>query len=150
MTVRRLTAADNLDPAIELLQRFFREEAFETTGDAIARNTRYLATLDSCGLFVSEDQGIAVGVATVSMEFGIEFGWSAEMGDLYVIPEHRGKGVSRRLVVAVEGFLRAKGAFGYQVTVTPYAEEHHAMRKFYSKLGFEDEGRVLLYKSLAD
>jgi GNAT superfamily N-acetyltransferase len=107
-----------------------------------------MATLDVCGLFQAEAGGTVIGVATVSMDYGIEFGWSAEMGDLYVLPEWRGSGTSRALVNAVEDFLRSRGAHGYQVTVTPFAEEHHALKQFYDKLGFDNEGRVILWKDL--
>jgi hypothetical protein len=48
----------------------------------------------------------------------------------------------------VEEFLRARGATGYQVTVTPYAEEHHGLADFYDKFGFAGEGRLILYKRL--
>lgn len=82
------------------------------------------------------------------MKFGIEFDWSAEMGDLYVLPEWRGRGVSKRLVAAVESFLREKGAAGYQVTVTSHSEAQHGLGQFYAALGFDDDGRRLLYKSL--
>ncbi len=147
--VRRLTAGDDLSTAIVLLQRFFREEGFETPDDVIARNTLLLAGLDVCGLFLAESDGRAIGVATVSLDFGVEYGWSAEMGDLYVLPEWRGRGVSRLLVQAVEEFLGERGAAGYQVTVTAHAAETHDLGRFYSSLGFDDEGRVLLYKDLA-
>ncbi len=146
--IRQLSSGDDLSEAIELLQRFFVEEGFSTSADVIAQNTRTLAALPNCALLITEDDGVAIGVATLSLEFGIEFGWSAEMGDLYVLPEWRGKGISRLLVDAAEALLRTKGAAGYQVTVTPFAEEHHALGKFYEKLGFESEGRLILYKRL--
>ncbi len=150
MIIRQLTAIDDLAGAILLLQRFFHEEGFDTPADTIAHNARTLATIETCGLFIAETGGTTIGVATISMEFGIEFGWSAEMGDLYVLPEHRGQGVSNALAGAIEVFLLGKGAFGYQVTVTPYAEQHHALRGFYQKLGFADEGRLILYKILTN
>jgi GNAT superfamily N-acetyltransferase len=146
--VRQLSAGDDLSAAIVLLQRFFVEEGFSTEAEVIARNTKLLAGLPNCGLFVAEGNGEVVGVATLSLEFGIEFGWSAEMGDLYVLPEWRGNGVSRLLLDAAEAFLRIKGVTGYQVTVTPFAEEQHALGIFYEKLGFESEGRLILYKRL--
>ncbi len=146
MKLRRLSATDDLAGAIDLLQRFFREEGFDTPDEVIASNTRTMVQLDVCAILVAESEGRTVGVATLSMEFGIEYGWSAEMGDLYVIPEMRGKGVSRRLVEEAERVLRERGAIGYQVTVTPYAEEHHGLRRFYLKLGFEDEGRAILFR----
>jgi GNAT superfamily N-acetyltransferase len=64
------------------------------------------------------------------------------------VPEWRGRGASRALVNAVEVFLRAKGAAGYQVTVTPFAQEHHDLNKFYDKMGFDNEGRMILHRTL--
>jgi GNAT superfamily N-acetyltransferase len=147
--VSRLTALDDLSPAIDLLQRFFREEGFDTPNDVISRNTRTMAGLDVCGLFQATAEGGVIGVATVSLDFGIEFGWSAEMGDLYVVPEWRGKGVSLALVKSVEAFLQSKGVCGYQVTITPIGEAQQALSRFYDRLGFQDEGRILRYRALS-
>jgi GNAT superfamily N-acetyltransferase len=146
--IRQLSAHDELAGATDLLMRFFREEGFDTPDDVITRNTRTLASLQECGLFVAEAKGETVGVATVSLDFGIEFGWSAEMGDLYVVPEWRGKGMSRALVDAIERFLKLKGVSSYRVTVTSFAEEHHALTKYYALLGFHAEGRKELSKHL--
>jgi len=147
-SVRRLQADDDVAAAAGLLIRFFREEAFDTPDEVIRANTARMAGIETCGLFICEAQGIAIGVATISLEFGIEFGWSGEMGDLYVLPEWRGRGVSQALVGAVEVLLRERGATGYQVTVTPYAEETHGLQSYYRKLGFSSEGRLILYKRL--
>lgn len=148
VVVRQLKAQDDLAAATLLLQRFFREEGFDTPDDVIAANVRRMAAIEACGLFIAQADEEAIGVATVSLEFGIEYGWSAEMGDLYVLPDWRGRGVSRQLVQAVEALLAVRGATGYQVTVTPYAAEAHDLARFYKALGFGDEGRVLLYKHL--
>lgn len=147
MIIRRLSAGDDAGAAIQLLQRFFREEAFTTPNETIAAHVARMLSLEQCAVILAEQAGEAVGVATVSMEFGIEYGWSAEMGDLYVVPQHRGRGVSRALVGAAEGWLRAMGAAGYQVTVTPHGADAE-LRRFYLGLGFSAEGRELLYKRL--
>ncbi|WP_119392297.1 GNAT family N-acetyltransferase [Taklimakanibacter lacteus] len=148
IAVRRLTGSDDVAGAADLLIRFFREEQFDTPDDVIRRNTRSMAGLDNCGLFIAENAGQAIGVATISLEFGIEFGWGGEMGDLYVLPDWRGKGVSRKLVLAIEDFLKGRGATTYQVTVTPYAQDAHDLKAFYSALGFETEGRLILAKEI--
>jgi GNAT superfamily N-acetyltransferase len=145
--IRRLGVRDDPRAATMLLQRFFREEAFTTPGETIAANLRTMLALDRCAVLLAEDAEDAVGVATVSMDFGIEYGWSAELGDLYVVPQHRGRGVSRALVAAAEGWLRGMGAAGYQVTVTPHGADAD-LRRFYLQLGFAAEGRELLYKLL--
>lgn len=146
--IRRLGGADDLDEATALLIRFFREEQFDTPDETIRRNAATLARLDNCGFFIAETDGRTIAVATVSLEFGIEFGWGAEMGDLYVLPEWRGKGVSRRLVGAIEAYLKDRGASFYQVTVTPHARDAHDLGKFYEGLGFGSEGRLILAKNL--
>jgi GNAT superfamily N-acetyltransferase len=147
-SIRRLQAGDDIGAAADLLIRFFREEGFDTPDETIRSNTSRMAGLEACGLFVAEADAQAIGVATISMEFGIEFGWSGEMGDLYVLPEWRGRGISQALVAAVEAFLTQRGATGYQVTVTPFAEEAHGLQGYYRKLGFASEGRLILYKKL--
>lgn len=146
--IRKLGSDDDLAQACDLLICFFREEAFDTADEVIRRHTAVMAGLDNCGLFIAEASDRAIGVATISLEFGIEFGWGAEMGDLYVLPEWRGRGVSRRLVLAIEDFLEARGASFYQVTVTPYAQETHDLKSFYARLGFDSEGRLILAKKL--
>jgi GNAT superfamily N-acetyltransferase len=146
--IRKLGGTDDLGQACDLLIRFFREEAFDTPDEVIRRHTAIMAGLDNCGLFIAESSGKAIGVATISLEFGIEFGWGAEMGDLYVLPEWRGQGLSRRLVLAIEDFLKDRGASFYQVTVTPYAQEAHDLKVFYDRLGFDSEGRLILAKKL--
>ncbi len=148
MKLRHLTPGDDLSAAIHLLQRFFAEEGFDTPPHVIAERVRALAGLETCLLIVAEAGSETVGVATASMEFGIEFGWWAEMGDLYVLPEARGTGVAKLLVEGIEAWLRAKGVAGYQVTVTPEGEDHHGLRAYYRKLGFRGDGRLLLFKEL--
>jgi len=147
--IRKLGSNDDLSQACDLLIRFFREEGFDTPVEVIRRHTAIMAALDNCGLFIAETSSKAIGVATISLEFGIEFGWGAEMGDLYILPEWRGRGLSRRLVLAIEDFLNVRGASFYQVTVTPYAQKAHDLKAFYDRLGFDSEGRLILAKKIA-
>lgn len=146
MKIRRLKGGDDISGAIALLQRFFVEEGFETPAEVIATRTATLVALDTCQLMVAERDGLTIGVATISSEFGIELGWWAEMGDLYVVPSGRGQGVAKALVEAAEDWMKERGIAGYQVTVTPVGQEHHGLMDYYRKLGFDSEGRLLLFK----
>jgi GNAT superfamily N-acetyltransferase len=148
IAVGRLARGDDLAAAVTLLQRFFAEEGFDTPAETIAANLGAMANLEVCGVFVASDGGAVIGAATVSMNFGIEYGWQGEIGDLYVLPARRGEGVGRALIAAAEDFMRAKGAKSYQVTVTPFTEALHGAKSLYAKLGFVDEGRMLLIKQL--
>ncbi|PZF76848.1 hypothetical protein DK847_10285 [Aestuariivirga litoralis] len=145
--MRRLAAADDAGMAALLLQRFFREEGFTTPDETILANLHKMLKMEHCAVLLAENAEEAVGVATVSMDFGIEYGWSAELGDLYVLPRHRGRGIARQLIGAAEDWLRGMGATGYQVTVTPHGADAD-LRRFYLSLGFEDERRALLYRML--
>jgi GNAT superfamily N-acetyltransferase len=148
IAVRRLRAGDDLSEARRLLIAFFDAEGFRTQAAVIERHVAQMSRLDTCGVFLAEAESDAVGVATASLEFGIEYGWSAEMGDLYVTPLWRGRGVAKRLIEALEAYLIDKGCAGYQVSVTEEAERRHGLARYYRTLGFKDEGRRVLFKRL--
>ena len=107
-----------------------------------------MLALEHCAVLLAEEQGVAVGVATVSMDFGIEYGWSAELGDLYVLPEHRGKGISRALIAAAEAWLTQQGSYRLPGHRHARMAADADLRRFYLASGFEAEGRELLYKTL--
>ena len=148
VSVRRLRADDDTEEATCLLIAFFAEEGFVTAPGIIRHHAAHMAKLDACGLFQAEADGQVVGVATASLQFGIEYGWTAEMGDLYVAPSWRGRGIAGKLIEVLEAFLISKGAAGYQVTVTADAEQRHGLTSYYRRLGFRSEERRLLFKSL--
>jgi ribosomal protein S18 acetylase RimI-like enzyme len=144
----RILPGQDTAAAEELLVRFFREEGFDTPPETIRANCRQLVKQESCVLVLAEAGFSAVGVATISLNFGIEFGWLGEMGDLYVLPKFRGRGVARGLIREIERFLKSRNVAGYQVTVTPHARRAHSLQNFYARLGFEAEGREILYKKI--
>ena len=146
--IRTPSTTAEIADAARLLTLFFREEGFTTPERVIFENCRKMVGTDACGLFVAYAADEPAGVATVSLNFGIEFGWLGELGDLYVLPQFRGRGIARTLIDAVEAHLKGKGVSGYQVTVTPYAEERHSLKNYYLGLGFIDEGRSILHRSL--
>ena len=148
LRVRRLRVGDDVTAAAELLLRFFAEEGFDTPADTIARRAAEMAANDACGLFLAEEAGVAIGVATVSLEFGIEFGWSGEMGDLYVVPERRGKGCRAGTYRRHRGVAERARRYrlpGHRHALRPAAPTQSC---YYMKLGFKGEGRLILRKTL--
>jgi GNAT superfamily N-acetyltransferase len=132
-----------LAAAAPLLMRFFAEEGFTTPPELIrARLAELLASTDAVVFLAWE--GAAVGVATVSTSFGIEFGRSAELDDLYVLPEARGRGVATALIDAARAWCQAHGCTVLLVTVTPEGQQAHDLARFYQRHGFRDDGRKLL------
>jgi GNAT superfamily N-acetyltransferase len=139
----RQAGPDALAAAALLLMRFFAEEGFITPPALIrARLAELLSSADAAVFLAGE--GAAVGVATVSTSFGIEFGRSAELDDLYVLPEARGHGVATALIDAVRAWCQARGCTVLLVTVTPEGEQAHDLVRFYQRHEFRDDGRKLL------
>jgi GNAT superfamily N-acetyltransferase len=81
------------------------------------------------------------------MDFGIEFGWQAEIGDLYVLPSARGQGLASNLVEHCIGWARAKGARSLAVTVTTQGAGQ-GLDRFYRALDFQGDGRRILLRPI--
>lgn len=138
------------DAAGALLVRFFAEEGFHgnpaailSRFDVLRRDAHHwaAAALDTAGEMI--------GVVTVTTMLYVEWGRMAEIGDLYVLPSHRGRGVARALVEAAEAWGRAVGCSAIEVVITAEGETSHRLSDFYAALGYGDTGRRLALKPLA-
>jgi aminoglycoside 6'-N-acetyltransferase I len=130
--------------AERLLTRFFLEEGFPLPPGGLAARVKQYLSLTHHALFLASESSTAVGVATVTSNFGLEYGWAAELEDLYVVPERRGRGVARLLVHAAAEWARGDGCTSLLVTVTSRGEDAHHLSAVYRRLGFSDRGRKLL------
>jgi GNAT superfamily N-acetyltransferase len=79
---------------------------------------------------------------TVSTVLYVEWGRLGEIGDLYVLPEHRCNGLARRLVEHAKSWCLAQGCSAVSVTITPVGERRHRLSQFYGKLGFTQSNRI--------
>ena len=133
----------------ELANRFFVEEGFELPAEGLqVRVGRYLE-MDGHSVFLARRGQRAVAFATVAAGYGLEYGWAAELEDLYVVPPERRRGVARSLVDGVARWATDRGCSAVLVTVTPEGERAHTLTDFYERLGFSDRGRRLLERPLA-
>ena len=121
------------DAAVELLVRFFREEGFATPPSRIVENLDRMLAHPSCWCALAVEDGTAKAVVTVSTSLDVEWGRVAEIGDLYVLPEHRRGGLARRLVEHAKAWCRAQGCSAVSVTITPIGERHHQLSRFYDR-----------------
>lgn len=128
--------------AIKLLARFFGEEGFATPPSRIAENLERMLADPSCWCALAVEDSAAHAVITVSTVLYIEWGRLAEIGDLYVLPEHRRKGLARHLVERAKDWCRAQGCSAVSVTITPQGEQQHRLSEFYARLGFRLTGRI--------
>ncbi|WP_182180614.1 GNAT family N-acetyltransferase [Methylobacterium radiotolerans] len=134
--------------AIDLLTRFFREEGFGTLREQIALNTQALANSPNHWLGLASMDGQHVGVVTVTTALYVEWGRLGEIGDLYVLPERRQRGVASALIAASEAQCTNFGCSSVSVVVTDVGEARHKLRTFYHRRGFASDGRTILTRSL--
>ena len=95
-----------------------------------------------CWSALASDGEAAQAVITVSTMLYVEWGRLGEIGDLYVLPEHRRKGLARRLVEHAKAWCRAQGCSAVSVTITVAGERRHGLGQFYARLGFVQSGRI--------
>jgi aminoglycoside 6'-N-acetyltransferase I len=87
-------------------------------------------------------------VATVTTSSGIELGLSAELEDLYVLPEARRSGVGEALIASVKDWCRTRGCTLLSVVVTREGQATHNLIEYYDRRGFKETGRTLMFASL--
>ena len=143
MTAQIKLVTDGLrDQAVELLVRFFREEDFATAPSRIAEHFDLMRGDPSCWSAIAVDGGTAQAIVTVSTIRSVEWGLFGEIGDLYVLPESRRRGLARRLIEHAKDWCRARGCSAMAVTITAESQRRHGLRRFYARFGFEKTDRM--------
>ena len=140
--------ADSFEMAFYLLERFFHEEGFDTPTQQMHASLRTMIAGPGSAVFLARRDGEAVGVTSVTTSFGLEYGRSAELEDLYVLPEERGSGVASALIEAVCAWCCEQEVSVVLVTVTPEGDSKHGLTGFYRRQGFAATGRVILEREL--
>lgn len=140
--------SESLDAALHLLQWFFSEEGFHTSAGEMRSSLQTMIVSPDNAVFLARRGTQALGVATVTISVGVEYGLSAELDDLYVLPEVRGSGVAGALIEEVCSWCQQRGCTTVLVTVTPEGEATHNLIDFYGRRGFANTGRVILERAL--
>lgn len=81
---------------VKAVHRFLKEDSYWAKGISFERVDNSLAHSFCVGAFINGQQ---VGFARVITDYST-FGWLA---DVFVLPEHRGKGISRRMLSFIFG-----------------------------------------------
>jgi GNAT superfamily N-acetyltransferase len=138
------TSDHGYEAATDLLARFFAEEGFPTSRGRIAQNLQQMLADDGCWTAVMVEGERPIGIVTVTTMLYVEWGRLAEIGDLYIDPIHRGRGLARRLVRAAIDWSRRRGCSSVYVTLTPEGEERHRLSHFYQRLNFAPTHRTTM------
>lgn len=134
---------------VPLSAAFFAEDGVATPQTAIAKNLDLMMADLRARIFVVEEAGAVMALASVSLHVGVEFGVAAEIEDLSVAPEARGRGWARRLLAVAFDWARAEGAVEVLIVITPEAEADQGLSAFYRRFGFRPVPRVAMIKRLA-
>lgn len=97
----------------------------------------YMVTAPHIALMVAEWNGVVIGSGYARIEDAKHFLRHTQhvyLGFMYVVPEHRGKGVNQKLIEALRQWAAAKGIVEMQLEV--YCGNEQAIRA-YEKIGFE-------------
>ncbi len=148
ITIREV-GLESLEAALSLLERFFHEEGFSTPTHEMHASLQAMITAPTSAVFLARRDTKALGVATVNSSVGIEYGRSAELEDLYVLPEERGHGVASALIEAVCAWCLDKGVKVVLVTVTPEGETRHALLDYYQRHGFTNTKRIIMQREIS-
>lgn len=149
----RAALPGDIEALTDLYAAFYQEDGIPADPARIRRNLATMLRDDRARILVVPHGGphgdVPIGMASATLTFGIEFGWAAEIEDLYVAPAHRGRGLARRLVLDVVEWARMRGAEEIILIITPEAERAQGLTRFYRNLGFSDSGRITMYRGAA-
>ncbi len=130
---------------LNLLRAFFEKEGLEVPTQLLEVRFDRFAADDGNAVLLAIAGGEVLGVITLTTSFGLEFGLSAELEDLYVVPEARGRGVAGRLLDVALAWCRARRVQAVYLVVLPEDAAAGRLLPFYAKRGFVDKGRRLLF-----
>jgi aminoglycoside 6'-N-acetyltransferase I len=145
--IRRATRSD-LDDLLPLYVAFFEEDSISTPEAVIKTNLHRMLEDPRACIFVAEEGAGIFGLSSSSLTFGVEFGWAAELEDLFVKPAMRRHGWAGRLTASVLDWAADQGASEAILVVTPEAEQDQNLTRYYQKLGFRDSRRITMYRTL--
>jgi len=144
----RQAGVSDFEEILPLIERFFIEEGFHTPSMQIREHLLKLLADPESAVFLARHGSRPIGVATVTTSQGIELGLSAELEDLYVLPDARKQGVGHALIEAVREWCRCQGCTLVSVVVTSEGQTVHDLVGYYRGQGFEETGRTLLFYHL--
>lgn len=107
----------------------------------LAADFRFALAGPASAVLVAEGEGGIIGSVMV--------GHDGHRGWLYYLaaaPERQGQGIGRALVAAAEAWLRVRGVPKVQLMIRP---TNTAVARFYDRLGYAEEPRVIMAKRLS-
>lgn len=139
-----------LPVVFDLATAFYTEDGFTTPASQLRENLVVLLDSDSARVAVAcGDDDEIVGFAITTLSFGLEYGLSAELEDLFVDPAHRRSGIGSALIDDSADWARSRGSRVLELVVAPNGANVDHLFNYYAHQGFTSEGRQILSRDLA-
>jgi ribosomal protein S18 acetylase RimI-like enzyme len=138
---------DDLAEILRLMAGFYRETETPFHADAAGRAVGVLMADASLGrLFLIETDAVTAGYVVLTLGFSLEFlGRDAFVDELFVVPEHRGRGLGLLALRYLEEIAVSLGVRALHLEVGP---ENEAALGLYRRAGFEDRRHRLMTRLL--
>ena len=146
----RVARPADLPALLQLAGAFYAEGGFSTPPHQLRANLGVM--LDSRSVRVAVVQprtSRPIGFAITTTTFGLENGLVAELQDLYVAFQHRGRRLGERLIADSAEWAHARGATQLEVVLAPNGRNIQRLAAYYSRCGFIDEHRRLITRPLS-
>jgi GNAT superfamily N-acetyltransferase len=133
MRIERVTI-DFLDGAVALLGAQFREHTIVIGLSALREAVRGLVSREERGAVLVASDPTPIGVAALAYTWTLEHGGLvAWLDELYVLPEHRGRGVGRALLLRALDVANENGCRAVDLEVDA---DHARAEHLYEREGF--------------
>lgn len=138
----RVAEPADLRDLLTLAGAFYREDGFTTAPEVLAGRLEVLVGSPAAHVTVAPGPAEPVGFAITTTGFGLEDGPIAELEDLYVARDARGRGLGRALLTDSVAWARAHDCRLLEVVVAPGTDRHRLLR-YYREAGFADPRELL-------
>ena len=149
--LRPATVMD-FDAVLHLLRRFYAEEGFDPDDARLTLRLRdFLSDTDRNAIMLAVSGGRIIGFASVSVCLSLEYGRFAEIDDLYLEPKFRRRGIGQALMDGAWRWATEVARCScVSIVVTPEAESRHGLVGYYTRQGYTDSKRHILYRLAED
>lgn len=134
---------EDTDDFFELARTFYAHEKLPFDSAAMQNILAQLWDQPQRGaVFLAKADGHAIGYLVLTHCFSLEFGGGYVLLDeIFVLPDHRGRGIGRRLLDYAADYSRAQGSDVLRLEVK---FENLKAKQVYEKFGFQAESRTLM------
>ena len=146
MRIRQATL-DDVATILSLMRGYYRDDELDFDVDrATSTLTRLLVEPQWGNVYLFEVDAVAVGYLAICVGFSLELGGNdAYIDELFVLPEHRGRGYARQGVAEVALQLSRSGIRALHLEVD---RGNEAAQQLYGALGFERRDRYFIMTKL--